>query len=793
MKLLLSWLNEYGDFGDPTDPAAVQRVADALTSLGLEVDSVSEVGASVAGVVTAQVIRLEQHPDAAKVQRVYVDPGDGVERHVWCGAFNMQPGDVIPMATLGTTMPDGRTIERRGILGIDSEGMLCSATELGIGDDHSGIYILPPGTPLGIPYGDALGLTPDVLIDADVTRNRPDCWGYVGVARDLAAKLGTEFRPPRPALAVTGAEHVAPAEIIPGPDRRGNGCGRFTSTVISGVRVAPSADWMARRLTAAGMRPISNVVDVSNYVMLELNQPSHAYDLDTLGGGGFLVRRAHDGERLTTLDGQERTFTGADLLICDATDVPIGLAGIMGGLDTEISDATTTIALEMAWFEMVGIGQAVTRNGLRSEASARFERGVDPYGMPTAIARFVELLSETCPELTVHAGAVDARTDELPLEHRTVDVRIAQVNRVLGTQIAVDDLPGLLDPIGYTVTGTGDVRTVALPSWRLDSTAEIDVVEEVARHYGYDRLGKTVPKSVVHGGLSVRQQRRRLAREVLLGLGISEAMPNPFLAPDTLERAGLPAESLSVTNPLVSDESVLRTSLRPGLLQAIAYNESHRRTDVKLFEIGHVYPPSDAELPGEYEALTVVLAGAEAPSAMEVWRELSSALGVGARIDQSKPPAGLHPTRSATLQAGRDPLGGVGEVHPAVLRAFDVSERVAILEIDLDQLLDREPKPAQWKPTSRYPSSDLDLAFVLPGDVDAERLDKAIRQGAGNLLVDLTLFDVYRGDRVAAGTRSLAYRLRLQAADRNLTDADVANVRRGVEAAATKLGAELRS
>ncbi len=319
------------------------------------------------------------------------------------------------------------------------------------------------------------------------------------------------------------------------------------------------------------------------------------------------------------------------------------------------------------------------------------------------------------------------------------------------------------------------------------------MVEEVARHYGYERLGKTVPKSVVHGGLSVRQQRRRLAREVLLGLGISEAMPNPFLAPDTLQRAGLPPAALTVTNPLVADESVLRTSLRPGLLQAIAYNESHRRVGVRLFEIGHVYPPSEAELPAEYEALTVVLAGAEAPAAMEVWRELSAALGVGARIDQSKPPAGLHPTRSATLQAGKDPLGGVGEVHPGVLQAFDVSERVAILEVDLDQLLDREPKPTQWKPTSRYPSSDLDLAFVLPDDVAAERLDKAIRQGTGNLLVDLTLFDVYRGDRVAEGTRSLAYRLRLQAPDRNLTDADVATVRRGVEAAATKLGAELRS
>jgi phenylalanyl-tRNA synthetase beta chain len=788
VKILLSWLNEYGDFGDPTKPDDVARVTGALTALGLEVDSVEVVGETVPGVVTARVLRLEQHPDAAKVQRVWVDAGDGHEHHVWCGAFNMAEGDIVPLATLGTTMPNGMTIERRGILGIDSEGMLCSANELGLGDDHTGIRILPPDVPLGRPYGEALGVTLDVLIDADVTRNRPDCWGYVGIARDLAAKLGVEFRPPTPTLSVTGPERVAPVEIVDG-DR----CARFTSTVISGVEVKPSAEWMARRLTAAGMRPISNVVDVSNYVMLELNQPNHAYDLDTLGGGGFRIRRAGDGEHLTTLDGEDRTFTSDDLFICDANDVPIGLGGIMGGLETEISDSTTTVALEVAWFSLVGIGQTVARTNLRSEASARFERGVDPHGMPTAIARFVELLSETCPDLTVHAGAVDARSEHLPAEDRRVDVRISAVNRILGTDLVADDLPPLLDPIGFTVSGAGDTRSVVLPSWRLDSTEEIDVIEEVARHFGYDRLGKNVPQSVVHGELSVRQHRRRLTREVLLGLGISEAMPNPFLAPDTLARAGLPAEALRITNPLVTEESVLRTSLRPGLLRAIAYNESHRRTGVALFEIGHVYPPAEGELPGEYEALTVVLAGREAPAAIAVWRELAAALGAGARIDQSKVPPGLHATRSATLQAGRDPLGAVGEVAPDVLEAFDVTERVAILEIDLDQLLDREPKPTQWKPTSRYPSSDLDLSFVVPEDIPAERVEKAVRQGAGNLLVDLDLFDVYRGEHVPAGTRSLAYRVRLQAPDRNLTDADVADVRRGVETATTKLGAQLRS
>ncbi len=787
MKILMSWLNEYGDFGDPTDAASVERLTTEMTRLGLEVDTVDVVGETVDGVVTARVLRLEQHPDAAKVQRVYVDAGDGIERHVWCGAFNMSEGDVVPLATLGTTMPNGMTIERRGILGIDSEGMLCAADELGLGSDHSGIHLLPSDAPLGVPYGDVLGLQPDVLIDVEVTRNRPDAWGYVGIARDLAPAMGTTLRVPTPDLEVTGEARTTPVEIVDG-DR----CARFTSTVISGVRVGPSASWMARRLTAAGMRPISNVVDVSNYVMLELNQPNHAYDLDTLGGGGFRIRLARDGERLTTLDGEERTFTPDDLLICDAEDTPIGVGGVMGGLDSEISDATTTIALEMAWFELVGIGQTVTRTNLRSEASARFERGVDPYGMPAAVARFVELLRETCPDLVVHAGAADERTEHLPPEQRSTEVRIDAVNRLLGTALVADDLPGLLDPIGFTVSGSGDTRTVALPTWRLDATEEVDVIEEVARHYGYDRLGKTVPKSVVHGHLSAYQQRRRELRDVLLGLGITEAMPNPFLAPGTLAKAGLSTEAISITNPLVTEESVLRTSLRPGLLDAIAYNESHRTSGAALFEIGHVYPPSEGELPAEHEVLCVVLAGREAPDAVAVWREITAALGGGARLDQGAVPAGLHPTRSATLQAGREPLGAVGEIAPEVLAAFEVSERVAVLEIDLDQFLRREPKPAQWKLTSRQPSSDLDLAFILAEDVPAERLDKAIRQGAGNLLVGLELFDVYRGDGMPDGRRSLAYRLRLQALDRSLTDADVADVRRGVQAAAAKLGAELR-
>ena len=783
MKIVHSWLKDLVPVGDDID-----AVADIITNLGLAVEDVVHVGGSVAGVITAKVLRTERHPDAAKVHRVYVDTGDGVERHVWCGAFNMQAGDIIPLATPGTVMPDGRAIEPKPILGISSDGMLCSARELGLGDDHAGILILPADVPLGVPYGEALSLGEEIVYDLDVLRNRPDCYGHLGVARDLAAKLGIEMAP-EPAL----IDPVEPARSATVKIVDGNRCARFTTIILSGIVVGPSPDWMRRRLSAAGMRPLNNVVDVSNYVMLECNQPNHPYDFDTLGGAGFIVRRARQGEQIVTLDDVTRTMSAAELLICDADNVPIGIGGIMGAKNSEIRDTTTTIALECAWFEPNAIMASATRLGLRSEASARFERGVDPFGMGRGGSRFVELLRLTCPDLVVHLGGVDTRSKYLPRPN-IVSVRPAAVSGLLGTTFDADAIRTIIEPIGFSCEPTedGDL-TVLTPTWRPDCTMEVDIAEEVARHYGYDRLGKTVPKSTVPGGLTALQHRRRRLREVLLGLGISEAMPHPFLAADDLSKAGLPPEAVRLTNPLAVGDDVLRTSLRPGLLKAIAFNESHRQICVSLFEVGHVYPPSDDVLPAEYEGLAVVLAGREAADAVAVWRELASAMGWGARLDQSNVPAGTHPARSATLSLGRDPVGVVGEIHPDVADAFEVSERVAVLELNLTVLLANDPSVARWKPTSRFPSSDLDLALVVPNSVTAEKVDKAIRQSAGALLVELQLFDVYRGAAAGDGARSLAYRLRLQSADRTLTDDDVAAVRTKVQAATSKLGATLRS
>ena len=783
MRIIHSWLNELAPFGDD-----IETIAATMTDLGLAVEEIIHVGATVEGVITARVVRMERHPDAAKVHRVYVDAGDGRERHVWCGAFNMQTGDIVPLATPGTMMPDGRTIEPKPILGIQSDGMLCSARELGLGDDHEGIVILPSGTPLGLAYGDALGLATDTVYDLDVTRNLPDCFGHLGVARQVAARLGVALTDRSLSVSSTpGAPaRQASVELVDG-DR----CARFTSTVIGGIHVTSSPDWIARRLTAAGMRSINNVVDVSNYVMLELNQPNHAYDLDTLGGSGFRVRVAADGETMVTLDGVERKLTRSDLLICDANDTPIGIGGIMGGLDSEISDATTTIALEIAWFEPIGIAKTATRLGLRSEASLRFDRGVDPHGMPAAIARFVELLRLTCPDLVVHEGMVDAQSTDLPTT-TVIDVRVEKVNALLGTSLSSAEIVRLITGLGFGAHGDATL-TVTVPSWRLDCTAEVDITEEVARQYGYGKIGKTVPKSAMHGRLSPLQVRRRRLREILLGLGIDEAMPNPFLADDDLVRAGLGGPSVRILNSLVAEESVLRTTLRPGLLKAVAFNESHRRQEVSLFEIGNAYPPGDGELPAEYEELAVVLAGRDATAAMDVWREIAAAMGFGARVDQTKPPAGLHPTRSATLSLGRDSIGAVGQIHPDVLDAYGIDEDVAVLELNLSVLLASEAKVAMWKPTSRFPSSDLDLAFVTPDSVTAEKVDKAIKQAAGALLVDLALFDVYRGAGVPADSRSLAYRLRLQSSDRTLSEDELTELRTKVIAGVAKLGVTIRT
>jgi phenylalanyl-tRNA synthetase beta chain len=786
VKVLVSWLREFA----PDLPEDVERLTEALDDLGTPVEERAHLGEGLEGVVVARVLETRPHPQADKIQLVDVDAGDGEALQICCGAFNMVAGDLVPLATLGTTMPGGLRIERRKLRGEWSNGMLCSATELGLGDDAEGILVLSPTLEPGRPLTEALGLAGDWLLDLEVNANRPDALSVAGVARDVAARFGVGFALPEVTSPAGGAPstEVAAVEIVdPGA------CPRFLARVLRDVEIGPSPAWLANRITQLGMRPISNVVDISNYVMLELGHPNHAYDLDTVAGGRLRVRYAREGETLVTLDDVERRFLVSDVLICDGGDVPIGVAGVMGGAATEISDATTDVLLEAAWWHPMQIARTSTRLNLRSEASRRFERGTDLWGLDRAVERFCALLAEA--GAVPAPGTIDAR-GHLP-ERAPIRVRTSRVNAVTGLDLDAPTIRRLLEPIGFLVADEDDdgAQVIDAPSFRPDVVEEVDVIEEVARHHGYARLPKTVPTSPHTGGLSHRQKERRRIRATLVGLGLDEALPMPFLAPDDLARTGLDPDGITVTNPLDARESVLRTSLRPGLLRAVAYNASHRNEEVGLFELGKVFLPplSGQERPPEPEHLGVIRAGREAPDAVAVWNALADRLALPGPGLRAAALPGLHPTRGAVVTAGDRDVGAVGEIDPAVAEAWGITGRVAWLELDLDVVDALVRRERRYRTVSRYPSNDIDLAFVVDDQVPAAAVEATVAGAAGDLLASLRLFDVFRGGSLPDGTRSLAYALRLQATDRTLTDAEVAQVRQAViDAASSAHGALLR-
>jgi phenylalanyl-tRNA synthetase beta chain len=771
VRVPLSWLREFV----PVD-APVERLVAVLDELGLAVESVTRIGEGLDGVVVAEVRSIEAVKGADRIRLVTVDAAGPEPVSVVCGAWNFSEGDRVPLAPVGTVLPNGMAIGRRKMRGVESNGMLCAPDELGLPGGHEGLLVLDGGAVPGTAIADALGIVPDVVLELEVNANRPDASSIVGVARDVAAKLGLPLTiPPVPAVP-EGPTPVADLAAVDVEDT--DVCGRFVARVLTGVQVKPSPPWLAGRLTAAGMRPINNVVDASNYVMLEQGVPNHAYDLARLPGRGLRVRAARSGESLVTLDDVERRLTGGDCLICDAGDEPVGIAGVMGGASSEIGEDTTEVLLEAAWWDPVAIARTSKRLGLRTEASARFERGADPESLERAVARFCELLA--VDGAVAAPGVVDVRTPALPAPV-VVRTRTARVNALLGTGLTDGDVQGLLGPLGFVATAVEPgVHEVAVPSWRPDSSLEVDVVEEVARLHGYGRIPRAVPRSPQTGSLTPEQRRRRKARDVLQGTGCSEAWTPTFLAPLALERVGLDvADAVVVTNPLVAEEPLLRTSLLPGLLGALAGNAARRQLGVSLFEVGRVFrrPDPEGRLPDEHEAVAVARGGQEAPAAVAAWWSLVEALGVpGASLESGTAP-GLHPSRTAVARVGEEAIGVVGEVDPDVAAAAGVPERVAWLELDLGRLLAAAGEEAPYRPISRYPSSDVDLAFEVDEGVPASAVERALRGADGDLLADVALFDVYRGHPVPTGRRSLAYRIRFQAMDRTLTDAEVAAAR----------------
>ncbi|MEX1007995.1 MAG: phenylalanine--tRNA ligase subunit beta [Acidimicrobiia bacterium] len=792
----LSWIREFTPVTAP-----VPELVAALNQLGLEVEGVEEPGREISGVVAGKVLEVVKHPDADKLSIVDVDFGAGHTRVV-CGAPNVVAGMIVPYAPEGATLPGGFTLVRRTIRGVVSDGMLLSSRELGLGDDHSGIVSLDPGSELGADVREILGLD-DVIFDLSITPNRPDAMCIVGVARELAAHFKLDLDVPEPSAPTDAAIANDISVVIDAPDR----CPRYLGRVAR-VTMGESPAWMAQRLVKAGMRPISNVVDVTNYVLLERNQPLHAFDLARLGGRGIVVRLARDGEQMTTLDGVERELTRDDLLICDAERAPQAIAGIMGGSTSEVSGATTEILLESAYFERMGIAKTSKRLKLRSESSARFERGIDPDAVARNAEHAMDLLSHVA-DARVARESEDVYPD--PVERERIRVRTSRVDQVLGTALDAEQVWDALAPLEIELDQyDGDTLVATVPTFRPDLEREIDLIEEVARRIGFDQIGRTLPNAHGQvGALTGLQRDRRSVADALVGFGVSEAITLSLVSPADLERAGAPVDRLvRAANPLRAEESVLRTRVLPGLLQAVAFNRSHGLHDVALFEQGHVfYTPADGAgpLPEEPEHLAVAMAGTvrrrpveddravDVYDAVDALREVIDALEIEQFALEPADVPGYAPGRSARVLAGGVDAGAVGEIADAVVGALGLVAPVVGFEVVLDTLVAAPRRDRQFQTSSRFPASSIDLAFAVSEAVPAGAIVRTLREAAGALLEDVRPFDVFQSDALGPGRRSLAFALRFRAADSTLTDAQISEVRqRCIDAVIAAHGAELR-
>lgn len=824
MKISLNWLREFVDL-----PESLDELRATLDDLGLVVEGVHHVGDGLSDVVVARVDEIRAIEGADRIRLVVVDAGGG-PLEIVCGAMNFAVGNYVPLAPVGAVLPGGFAIAERTMRGVTSHGMLCSSRELELDDDHQGLMVLDDLIDPHVGEGllAALKITPDVIFDLSVEINRPDAWSVEGVARDLATRLRRPLR--EPALATTNDTTPTDSFAAAGIDDP-DLCGRLSVSALRNVRVVPSPAWVAQRLQNAGMRPISNVVDASNYVMLELGQPTHPYDAAHVSKRTLRARRARNGETLTTLDGVERELaksgrglgdTGEDCVIVDGDDHVLGLAGVMGGAASEISAGTTDVLLEAAFFDPMTIARSSKRHGLRSEASNRFERGVDPHLALRAAARFVQILSESVPELIWLADPIDV-WGSVPTPP-TISLRDADVQRLLGVSIDRDEVTTLLRGLGFGVKEKKQHLKVTAPSSRLDvregDLGRADVIEEVARLYSYRRLPRHSPTWPELGFLTARQQLRRHVRDVVVDLGVTEAW-TPTLGSDAdfdLLHPGV--ARVRVTNPLASDESVLRATMLTGLVRAWAKNFERGTGDVILGEFGVVFEhPSVAStprvtrggaggsvslaLPQENERLTIVLARPEddARSAVALWDVLAHRLGLLDVVVRStgNAPRGLHPSRTAELvdRVSGSLLGYVGEVDSELVTAITAVvplRRLGVLDVNLDVLADTAAATRTSSfvhVPSRYPSAVIDLAFVTPRSVNAGDLAFALRH-ASDLVEEVTLFDVYEGSGLPEGSRSLAYNVRLSSEEHTLSDDEITRARAALIEIAASLGAALR-
>jgi phenylalanyl-tRNA synthetase beta chain len=831
VKLPLSWLTALVDLSTtdvarPDGTVDVDRLVDVMSLNGLEVEEVTVPGAGTAGVRTARVLDWAPHPDADKLRVAHVtgEGGDGAIELV-CGASNFDTGDVVAHAFPGSTIP-GMTMGQREIRGVVSNGMLASPRELQLGDDHDGILVLPEDTPVGAALTDLLPLG-EPVIEIAVQPDRGDHLSVLGVARDLAAILDTTWSAPDVPDPVETAGVPVALET--------DGCAAFVAWTLEDVTVQPSPPWLRQRLSQSGVRSIDVVVDVTNHVMLELGQPLHAFDLDRVHGPSLRVRRAAGGERLTTLDDQDRVLEAGDLVIDDA-ERPVSLAGVMGGRDTEVSATTTRVLLEAAVWDPATIRRTSRRLGLVSEASQRFERRVDTAGAARAAARAAGLLVELAGARVV--ATTHERTDPVPSWATTTPVTVD--TRRIRALVAVDELDAdrqaqLLIRSGSTVTTVGDDHLeVTPPTWRGDLRREADVAEEVVRLHGYDRVPAELPSVRTTGGLTPPQRAEREVREVTLAYGFNEAVTRPFVGEDALLGVAPSDGRVRLANPLAKDAAAMRPSLLEGLLQAVRRNSGQGRPGTALAELGRIFRPVDDPLAGLLDDARVGAdwrwydpQGRELPIQPRTLGLVAQGLRVGdgwldpddrwsvsdllavldTVVGRLVPEAdrlervpvdrdGLHPGRTVALRLDGHELGVAGQLHPSEADRRDLPEPVVVAELLLEPLLRAIPAeghpPVRSAPLVRHPAMTVDVALVAPDHVPYATLEAATRRGAGDVLDDLRWFDEYRGEQVGEGRRSVAMRLRLQAADRQLTDADAETVIEAVARAADEVGATLR-
>ncbi len=805
MLVSLKWLKELVDISLP-----VPELVDRLDLTGTAVESAKSAGASLDGVVVGQIAAKERHPEAERLWVTTVDVGAEEPLQIVCGAQNFEAGDKVPVALVGATLPNGVTIKKAKLRGVESRGMNCSARELGVGTDEDGLMILPADAPVGTPFAEYQGLS-DTILELEITPNRPDCLSVVGVAREIGAVLGAQSSVPSSTPEECG---LPVSETVTVTIDDAELCARYTARLIRNVKIGPSPQWLAEKVVASGTRSISNVVDITNYVMFELGQPLHAFDADLLavGESGRIeigVRLAQPGESLTTLDGQDRKLAPDVLLITDSSG-PVALAGVMGGEATEVNDHTVNILLEAACFSPSSVSHTSRRLGLLSEASSRFEKIVDRSACVAALDRAAALMAELAGG-EVAPGVVDAYPAQLV--PRRLVLRHERLLGVIGADISQTEAVEILGRLGCTVVVDGGESSVTVPTFRPDLEREIDLIEEVLRVWGMEHVPSTLPAGRGRVGELTRAQRwRERVGATLRASGLNETMTYSFADPVDMDRMRheSPEDELCVEllNPMSGEQATLRRSLLPGLLRSVAYNQNRTVNNVHLYEIGSIFRTAEGrKQPKERTVVAGVLAGAwhepawnEAAAPLGFFdgkgiiESLARDLGVSRLKVRAADIGHLQPGRSAEVLVGGQVVGWLGEVHPAVLDAFETQAPVTAFQLDFAALAREAADAKPYSDVPRFPGVELDVALLVSESVTAEKIEQAISSAGGKLLASVRLFDVYRGAGVPHGVKSMAFALVYRAPDRTLTAEEVESVHeRLVRKVCAAVGGELRS